>query len=1425
MEKKVNKPFDEFSRLGEMGALIASKDWEQTSLGPIEQWSASLKSYLKLMLGSKYQMWLGWGQEYLKFYNEAYAPTLGVKHPESLGKSAKIIWKEVWDVVGPMWDRVMNSGDSLYYENLLLILERHGFKEETYHTFSYSPLPDDNGDIGGFFCAVSEETKKVISQRRLTTLHDLSNAFTKVKTEKEVLNYSSEILKRNPNDIPFALIYLFDKEQKHVILKEAIGAESGQDYSPLKIDLQSVDQDIWRFSEILSSHQNLLIEDLTEFSYIPQGPWDECPTKAMILPLLKSGQDQLAGFLISGISSRLIANEEYTNFLGLVTGQLSTALGNIRALEEERRRAEALAEIDKSKTVFFSNISHEFRTPLTLILGPVKELISNNSFVNQDDKEQLNIIHRNSLRLLKLVNTLLDFSRLEAGRVQAVFRETDLARFTSELSSSFQSVVESAGLTFTVSAGKISEPVYVDHTMWERILFNLISNAYKFTFKGSIGVYLEQVDQQIELRVKDTGTGISESELPKLFSRFHRIENAKGRTHEGSGIGLAMVYELVKIHYGSIRVESKTDKGTTFIVSIPMGKAHLPEDRIASLDAKKTITLNALPNLEEEWYSLNSNTSEYSVSTPLGVISSDKKTERILVADDNPDMREYISRLLRDHYEVIEAGDGEAALNAIKTENPSLVLSDVMMPNLDGIGLVKQLRSVSQTSTLPVILISARANEEATIEGIKAGADDYLIKPFSSKELFARVQTHLEMADLRKEAKEAVNTERQKLYDLFMQAPAIIAVLKGPEHTFELANPRYMQLVGQNRNIIGKPIREALPELAGQGFYDILDDVYESGKSYSGNEAYVKLDRNNDGQLDEAFVNFIYQPMVDVKGSIYGILVYADEVTEQVKSRKQVEEQNKVLEMITKGHPLSESLSQLLLSVEKWSDHEMIGSVLLLDDDEKRLWLGAAPSLPEEYSDAIDGIYISESVGLCGTAAFLKKEVIVQDIAADPLWKKFKGLALKHGLRACWSTPILSGDKVLGTFAIYYKKPHVPDYADKKNVEFALRTITIAIERKRAEERLQASKDESDRQKRLYETITGNTLDLIYVFDLNYRFTYANEALLRMWGSTFENSIGKTLLENGYEPWHAEMHEKEIDQIVATKKPIRGVVSFPHATLGKRDYDYIFVPVMNEYGEVEAVAGTTRDITDIKNAENSLAEKNKELISINNDLDNFIYTASHDLKAPISNIEGLVESMLENIDEEARANKEFNYILSLINTSIQRFKATILDLTEISKVQKQTQEIAEEINCREVIEEVKFIIQDQIKASGAVVKIDDSSVSQIKFSRKNFQSIVYNLISNAVKYRHPDRCSEVFVNIEYKDKLNILTVKDNGMGIGESNINKLFTMFKRFHDHVEGSGVGLYIVKRIIDNAGGKVEVESKEGIGTTFRVYLPIPQ
>ncbi|MGB8831977.1 MAG: ATP-binding protein, partial [Candidatus Sulfotelmatobacter sp.] len=439
-----------------------------------------------------------------------------------------------------------------------------------------------------------------------------------------------------------------------------------------------------------------------------------------------------------------------------------TELANARAYEEERKRAAALAEIDRAKTAFFSNVSHEFRTPLTLMLGPLEdELAEHDNPLPPARHERLETAHRNSLRLLKLVNTLLDFSRIEAGRTQASYEPTDLAAYTTELASVFRSAVEKGGLKLIVNCPPLPEPVYVDREMWEKIVLNLLSNAFKHTFEGKITVTLVWCDDHVKLAVADTGVGIPATELPRLFERFHRVKGAKSRTHEGTGIGLALVRELVSLHGGTIDIQSDEGKGSTFTVTIKAGTAHLPPDRVGKArDLVSTATratayveeaLHWLPNDVESnvMFSPDAQTSIVSASpaaTALGPVRP-----RILLADDNADMRDYVRRLLAEHYEVLAVPDGLAALAAARGKSPSLVLTDIMMPGLDGFGLLRELRADPTTQNIPVILLSARAGEESAVEGLNAGADDYLTKPFSAQELMARVRTHLALAQARLE--------------------------------------------------------------------------------------------------------------------------------------------------------------------------------------------------------------------------------------------------------------------------------------------------------------------------------------------------------------------------------------------------------------------------------------------------------------------------------------------------------------------------------------------------------------------------------------------------------------------------------------------------------------------------------------------------
>ena len=512
---------------------------------------------------------------------------------------------------------------------------------------------------------------------------------------------------------------------------------------------------------------------------------------------------------------------------------------------EIARQREELAKLDELKTQFFANISHEFRTPLTLMLGPLEDAMAQAEGLSASNRGQLELAHRNSLRLLKLVNTLLDFSRIEAGRIQASYEPTDLALLTAELASLFRSAIERAGMKLVIDCVPLSEPVYVDREMWEKIVLNLISNAFKFTFEGEIEVSLREVGDAAELTVRDTGTGIPVEEIPRLFDRFHRVKGARGRSYEGSGIGLALVHELVKLHGGNVRVESEVDHGSRFIVSIPRGKLHLPADRI---EAERALASNGLRSdayVEEvlRWLPDAPRTGRIAdafddrppedVRRQSPAQPGGAKAQHILLADDNADMRDYVRRLLEQSgYEVETVADGFAALGAARARRPDLVLTDVMMPGLDGFGLLRELHADAKLGSVPIILLSARAGEEARIEGMHAGADDYLIKPFSARELLARVESHLNMARFRHEAAEALRLRTAQFETLLNQAPLGVYLVDADFRIREV-NPAALPVFGDiPGGVIGRDFDEVIHILWEKEY---ADGILSSLPAYAGN--------------------------------------------------------------------------------------------------------------------------------------------------------------------------------------------------------------------------------------------------------------------------------------------------------------------------------------------------------------------------------------------------------------------------------------------------------------------------------------------------------------------------------------------------------------------------------------------------------------
>jgi PAS domain S-box-containing protein len=755
---------------GEMGARIRSFDWSSTPLGPIGEWPASLREAVSLCLRSRFQLAIYWGPQLTLLYNDAERDVLGALHPHALGRPATEILADMWDVVGPMLHGVLATGEATWSVDQPLPINRHGFLEEAFFTYSYSPIPD-RGGIGGVLLVTFDTTERVLAERRLRTLRELAAETARARSADEACARAAGVLAGNPSDVPFCLLYLTDADGT-----PRLCASTGVAQTP--------DPDRWPLREVVLTQRAERVEDLA--ARLP-GEAAAVSRAALVLPIIQADKGTAAGCLIVGVSDLRALDEAYRGFLDLVAGQIATAIAGARALEEERRRADALAAFNAAKTAFFANVSHEFRTPLTLLLAPLEDTLAQaGGALSAADRERLTVAHRNALRLRKLVNMLLEFSRIEAGRVQAVCEPTDLATFTAELASMFRSPVERAGMRLTVACPPLPRPVCVDREMWEKIVLNLLSNAFKFTLEGEIAVTLRQEGSEVELAVRDTGVGIPPEELPRLFERFHKVQGVRGRALEGTGIGLALVAELVKLHGGSIRAESTFGRGSTFIVSVPFATAPSAADADTARPAPRLAPSGVGPYVAEtsRWLPRPApagagpaelpESQEDAGATCPGQAADQGVRPCVLVADDNADMRQYLVRLLGGIYEVEEVADGQAALSAARERPPDLVLADVMMPQLDGFGLLRELRADPRTRTVPVVLVSARAGEESRVEGLAAGADDYLVKPFSARELLARVGAHLEMARVRREAARREDELRAEARRAQEQAAAIL---------------------------------------------------------------------------------------------------------------------------------------------------------------------------------------------------------------------------------------------------------------------------------------------------------------------------------------------------------------------------------------------------------------------------------------------------------------------------------------------------------------------------------------------------------------------------------------------------------------------------------------------------------------------------
>jgi signal transduction histidine kinase/chemotaxis response regulator CheB len=729
---------------GEIATLARDIDWSTHRLGPVHRWSPVLRSLLRLAGDSPMPMTVLWGDELIQFYGDA-GISANHDHPRVFGVPVA----EAYPELPAMHDTIRTAlaGETVSFADVLVSTLRSGRLQHSWFDVVYTPVREVDATIGGVLAVWNDRTDAFLAARRLETLNRLSTvpaAASRVAAAEQTLAVLSEAA-----DVAFAAVYGFDAGRSRATLMQAVGVPSGSTLTPHVVPLTPSGD--WPLQQLRDAGRPVLVDDMAlRFRGHLVGPEQTSPERALLFPLRDEAEQQVVGALLLGAVPELPFDERYREFLAVVGETVSSKMAESHARQREIARMQQLKELDRAKTEFFSNVSHEFRTPLTLILAPLEEALQRRSELPIAVAAELEVAQRNAQRLLRLVGTLLDFSQVEASRLRAQFVATDLAALTTEIASMFRSAAEAAGLDLVVDAAQLAEPVWIDPEMWEIVVSNLLSNALKFTLDGEITVTLRALPKHAELVVRDTGVGIPEEELPHIFKRFHRVRGAAGRTDEGAGIGLALVDELVRRHHGRIRATSTKGEGTAFTVWVPLGRRSANDAGATAPRSAGLPVATAMAREAMQWGQPSAplrQPSDGTLGQPVGDYSP---SARILVADDNPDMRDYLTQLLAPHWRVEVAADGARALESARENPPDLVLADVMMPGLDGFALLRALRQEPELASIPVVLVTARAGEESAIEGLLAGADDYIVKPFSARELVARVGGQLVLARSRR---------------------------------------------------------------------------------------------------------------------------------------------------------------------------------------------------------------------------------------------------------------------------------------------------------------------------------------------------------------------------------------------------------------------------------------------------------------------------------------------------------------------------------------------------------------------------------------------------------------------------------------------------------------------------------------------------
>jgi PAS domain S-box-containing protein len=1203
-----------FGDRGEVAARAREVDWSRTPLGPVLSWPRDLRLMARAVVENSYPMAVWWGPELIQVYNDKWMQFLGsTKHPQALGGRARDTWPEIWHIIGPMLDRVMTTGEPVGEENFPIYLKRNGVLEEVFATFAYAPIRDPmTGAITGVHNTATETTATVIAERRMRLLRELATRTVAAATLREACERAAAALAADPADLPFALLYQIDDVRRQATLAGAAGLLAGSPAAPRLVDTAIANgQETWPLHQGMS--QPVLLEDLpTRFpgppvpSASPHGTLP--PHAAMLLPLRLATDTPATAVLVAGLSPHRPFDKDFRSFLDLVVQQITLGLIDARAREIEHERIERLSELDRAKTEFFANVSHEFRTPLTLLLAPLEELLGRRDHLPPTLVQEIDVAARNARRLLGLVNNLLDFSQLETRRRRAALEPLDIGAVTANVASLLRSAIEAAGLRFRVECDASVPPVPVNREMWEKVVSNLLSNAFKFTFEGEISVTLRARALHAELRVADTGVGIPADELPNIFKRFHRVRGTRARTAEGSGIGLAIVDDLVKRMGGQIRVRSLEGRGTAFTIWMPYKAIRQGLEPGVEAPAAAAVSAGAVAtDLADEasrWHaSANGHAAGLDgvVDDLLGlparidVAASAPVRARILVADDNADLRDYLRRLFTPHWDVELVPDGQAALGAVRRNRPDVVLADVMMPHLDGFELLKQIRKDPELRYTPVVLVTARAGEEAAIEGLLAGADDYIAKPFSPRELVARVRAVVERsrteAALREsEAKLAIELADTK--ELHRISSSLIAndnidalynqVLEAARALMRSDIASIQKLAGEGDELLLLAHHGFVPESAKFWQRVRMEDTTSCGLALARRKPIIVPDvelwdyaAGTDDLVHYRLCGIrgmLSTPLVSRDGRIVGMIsthwrevhqpserelrlldLLARQAADLIERRTAEEAlrtseawlagQKEAFQAAIHGATLGESLGVLVrIAINQMG--EGFRCAFYIADPEGRE-LRHVVGMPEYYAECVDGFKIGPDSLACGLAVYTGRPVVTPDVTREPRWQPWLWLAEQYEYRACWSFPIeTSSGKVVGTLAMYFKSPRAATPRDHELAMLLTRAAAIIISRSQeAEERARAEialRASEARYRSLFNSIDEGFCTIKVLFDeagrpVDYQFLEANAAFERQTG--LRDVIGHRMRE--LTPGHEQHWFDVYGRVALTGEPTR----------------------------------------------------------------------------------------------------------------------------------------------------------------------------------------------------------------------------------------------------------------------------------------------